>query len=61
MIKYELEINLKVIVDGKEVEDTYIESGEGPVDNLEEGLKMFVKPRIEAGGFILARRIGKKF
>ena len=60
MIKYDLEINLKVTVDGKEVNDTYVESGSGLADNIEEDLEMFVKPRIDAGGFVLMRRIGKK-
>ena len=61
MLEYELEIKLKITADGKEVNDSYIESGQGPADNLEENLEMFVKPRIAAGGFVLMRRLAKKF
>lgn len=56
-IKYELEVKISVEIDGVKVDDVYIESGRGPCDNVSEGLDIFVKPRVTAAGFVMARRI----
>ncbi len=60
MIKYKLDIKLTVINGDREITDTYNEEGEGPSIGIDEDIDMFVKPRIEAGGFILAKRIKKE-
>ncbi len=57
--KYELEVKVLVKVDGIELSDTYTENGEGPCDDISESVDMFIKPRIDVAGFILARRIKK--
>ena len=58
-IKYELEVKMSVKVDDTELSDTYTENGEGSCDNVQECIDMFVSPRIDAAGFVLARRIKK--
>ena len=61
MIKYKLDIKLTITDNGKEITDTHNEEGEGPSMDIDENIDMFVKPRIDAGGFILARRMKKAF
>lgn len=58
-VKYELEVKLLVKVDDVELSDIYTENGEGPCGDITEAVDMFVKPRIDAAGFVLARRIKK--
>ncbi len=58
-IKYELEVKVSVNIDGVELSDTYTENGEGPCDDVSESIDMFVKLRIDAAAFVLARRIKK--
>ena len=58
-IKYELEVKVLVKIDDIELSDTYTENGEGPCDDISESIDMFVKPRIDAAGFVLVRRIKK--
>jgi len=54
MIKYSIDIKLKIqVADEEEKHFDYVEKGEGLVDDLEEALDMFVKPRFEADGKIL--------
>jgi len=58
-VKYELEVKLLVKVDDVELSDTYTENGEGPCDDAVESIDIFVRPRIDAAGLVLARRIKK--
>jgi len=57
-IKYELEVKISVEIDGKKVDDVYVESGFGSnCDTVSESMDMFVKPRIGAAGFVITKRI----
>jgi hypothetical protein len=58
MIKYVLEINLKVITDDNEIDESYNESGENPCD-IGDDLDQLIDHRIKAGSFILTRKIRK--
>ena len=61
MIEYELNIKLTVKIAGKEITDTYAESGSGPYDNdFGENMDMFIKPRITGGGSVLINKMKNK-
>jgi len=58
-IKYGLEVKISVEINGEKVEDVYTENGCGPCDDISESIDMFVRPRVGAAGFVMAKRIKK--
>lgn len=58
-IKYELEVKISVEIDGKQVDDVYIENGSGPCNDVSESMDMFVRPRVNAAGFVMTKKIKK--
>jgi hypothetical protein len=61
MIKYTIESKLKLqIGDAPEEIFEHVESGEGPIDDLEGTIDMFIKPRFSAIGHVVTGRI-KRF
>ena len=57
-IKYELEVKISIEIDGKKVDDVYVESGFGSnCDTVPELIDVFVKPRIGTAGFVMAKRM----
>ena len=60
--KYNLDVNLSLGLDGKEVfNDSYGESGENPDigDALEENVDMFIGPRFRGAEHVLIKAIKK--
>lgn len=60
--KYKIEVKATIHIDGIEVADVYEEEGSGPlskIEDLEEYMDMYFKPRIGAAGFVLKRRMYK--
>jgi len=56
-IKYELEVKISVEIDGEKVDDIYTESGSGPCNDVSESMDMFVRPRVNAAGFVMTKKI----
>ena len=56
-IKYDLEVKISVEIDGVKVDDVYTESGSGLCDDVSESMDMFVRPRVNAAGYVMAKKI----